>query len=233
MYIDTLAKQIFSRFLFVTSSPTALLTGRTTDPLPVYPPGIGPALFDGSTNCTFPAPEISFNPSKYVGTQSSPAIWYQLAASHHPYEEGCSCTYAKYAASPTNNGSILLENFCTRTNGTEKLTSSVLGVADSLEERFGVGSYRVQVGRHAAGECGDKSPNYVVGKVYMDEGDGPYQIAVVGQQNFGGWFLLSRKREIPRSNVDRYLKDIASLGFDLSKPYSLTEQGPSCPEPKI
>ncbi|CAD6917385.1 unnamed protein product, partial [Tilletia caries] len=239
----TLAKHIFSRFLSLTGSPAASLTGRTMDPLPAYPPSIGRALFDASTNCTFPLPVPNFDPAKYVGASpSSPAIWYQLASSsNHHFEEGCRCMYAKYAPAPSKNGSIVLENVCTRTNATtgEVKTSSVHGIAEcTAAGGFGLGSYQVRLGPRPGGVCGEHSPNYVVSKVYYDdgelEGQGLYEAVIVGGgRDFEGWYLLSRQRDVPRSKIDTYLKDVASLGYDLRKPYSLAEQGPSCPEPTV
>ncbi|KAK0524095.1 hypothetical protein OC842_005937 [Tilletia horrida] len=245
MYIDILARKIISRLFLATASP--LLTGRSDDPLPIYPAGVGLALFDGATNCTFPAPAPYFDSSKFVGPNpSAPAVWYQIAASQQPFEAGCTCMYAKYAlpasssssSSPAPSSSFQVENFCTR-NGT--VQSSVHGVALSTAPRYGSGTFQIQI-EHAhqppGGRCGPESPNLVVVKAYEEdeeiggEGEKRYATVILGERNFDGFYLLSRERDWPRTKVNTYLKDVASLGFNLSQPYSLADQGPHCSEPE-
>ena len=61
---------------------------------------------------------------------------------------------------------------------------------------------------------------------------GQYETVVVGSQDFDGWFLLSRTREVRRSVVEDYLREVADAGFDLSKKYSIYNQSGCGAEPK-
>ncbi|KAK0544270.1 hypothetical protein OC845_005685 [Tilletia horrida] len=215
MALKSIVRNLIDRaWLLTTSAPQLLLTGRTAEllSLPTFQPGVGAA------------PTHHFNASQYIGTEADPAIWYQLASSHHRFDTGCSCTSAKYASLP--NGSIALENFCTR-NHTER--SSVGGIAVPTAEKFGEGTFQVRLGPSAGnGPCGPEAPNYIVAKAYQEQqkhhhhpgDDGVYQTVIIGEQNFEGWFLLSRDKEAPRHK----LEDVAKLGFNLSQPYTLTDQ---------
>ncbi|KAK0524096.1 hypothetical protein OC834_005558 [Tilletia horrida] len=223
MLFSTLASAFLTAFTLAAASPSPLIFGGSgSSDLPKYPPGISNATFDGKTKCTFPAPQSGFVPTKYVGTLDQPSVWYQLAASFQFFEIGCTCVYAKYGL--YSNGSIAVNNFCLR-NGSP---SGVKGVAAPTPQ-FGAGTFNVNFGQ-PAGSCGSQAPNYIVNKYYTDSA-GKYTAAIVGSSNFDGWFLLSKQRIVSRAQIDSYLKDIASLGYDLSKSYSITTQNDSCPAP--
>ncbi|KAE8215618.1 hypothetical protein CF327_g1137 [Tilletia walkeri] len=208
-------------FTLAAATPSPLIFGGSSD-LPKYPPGIGSATYDGKSKCTFPQPQKGFNPSKYVGSLDTPAVWYQLASQFQFFEVGCTCVYAKYGL--YSNGSVAVENFCLR-NGKP---SGVNGTATPRPD-FGTGSYTVSFGQ-PAGSCGADRPNYIVSKYYTDSA-GKYTAAVVGSDSFDGWFLLSKERLVSRARIDSYLKDIAAQGYDLSKQYSITTQNATCPSP--
>ncbi|KAK0544269.1 hypothetical protein OC846_005856 [Tilletia horrida] len=224
MLFSTLVKAVLGASVFVGASPSPLILPiGGGSKLPTYPPGIGNATFDGKTKCTFPLPEAGFTPSKYVGTPAKPAVWYQLAASFQFFEVGCSCVYAKYGA--YSNGSISVTNFCLKGNS----PSSISGVAVPRPNYGGAGAYTVMFGQ-PSGSCGAEAPNYIVSKYYTDS-KGKYTAAVVGSDNFDSWFLLSKQRIVDATTIDGYLKDIATLGYDLSKSYSITKQNSTCPSP--
>ncbi|KAL9937350.1 hypothetical protein V8E36_003759 [Tilletia maclaganii] len=230
MHVTTaLVSSLLSLAVLATATPSPLLFGgggdSTTGPngggsgaaLPKYPPGNGNATWEGKTKCTIPLPQKGFNPSKYVGTLEKPAVWYQLASQFQFFEVGCTCVNAKYGLFP--NGTVSVENFCLR-NGSP---STVKGTATPTPQ-FGTGSFVVSFGQ-PAGECG---ANYIVSKYYTDS-KGAYTAAIVGAADFDGWFLLSKARIVGPTAIGAYLKDVAALGYDLSKRYSITQQDTKCP----
>ena len=202
---------------FASATPTSAVSDLAKRLLfsngnPVYPIGIAPATYDGK--CFYPQPAANFDPTKYVGSNPTTGrqIWYQLAAQDQFFEVGCKCVYAKYGS--FSNGTVTVENFCTRFGS----PSSIKGTAPP-QPAYGKGTFTVNFG-FPSGSC--PGPNYIVQKIYKDS-EGAYQTVIVSSSKFDGWFLLSKSRTVSQEQLTTYLKDVAALGNDLSKSYTIDD----------
>ncbi|PWN49291.1 hypothetical protein IE53DRAFT_369898, partial [Violaceomyces palustris] len=133
------------------------------------------------------------------------------------------------------NGSVSVENFCTSDDAKGgSRTTSIRGYADPVEGKvYGSGSFQV---KFPVSRIDFKGPNYVVDRVYYGKPsssdkrrhprrrDEPYSTVLVGSQNFTGWFLLSRTRQVSTEVVYSYLREVADAGYNLEVPYSITNQ---------
>ncbi|KAN0060631.1 hypothetical protein ACQY0O_007289 [Thecaphora frezii] len=137
------------------------------------------------------------------------------------------------------NGTISVENSCTRGNRTGSITGYAAPTPD-----YGNGTFNVTF---FGAEPQQPGPNYVVTRAFVnkpgddkeradDEADNDddgeeqqgkedaYETVVVGSQNFTGWFLLSRTREVEWEAVENYLLEVADAGFNLRRAYQIYDQ---------
>ena len=135
----------------------------------------------------------NFEVEKYLGT------WYEIARLDHSFERGCSNVFAEY--SKKEDGGIKVVNTCAKNGKTKSAQARAhFKGGDSSKGFLRVSFFWPFYG------------NYKI--IYLDES---YQTAMIDGGNTGYFWILSRQKSIPESELKVLLKKAEDFGFDVSK----------------
>ncbi|MDZ4834801.1 MAG: lipocalin family protein [Candidatus Melainabacteria bacterium] len=144
----------------------------------------------------------NFDLSKYVGT------WYEVARLPNWFERNCSSEItAQYSV--REDGKLDVRNSCKKKSGSSDVAQ---GVGRFASENTKLGHLKVTF---APGVL--RALPFVWADYCVIDVDADYRIALVGDPSRKYLWILSKDRDVDKSDIDRLMKLAAQQGFDVSK----------------
>jgi apolipoprotein D and lipocalin family protein len=129
--------------------------------------------------------------TRYAGT------WYEIASYPNRFQKGCTCTTATYSLD--DNGKVIVENRCNRSDKRSYIKGSASVVPNSGNAKLKVSFFWPFSGKYWVIDLADD-----------------YSYSVVSNPSMKYLWILSRTREMDQATLNAIKDRLKAKGFDLS-----------------